>query len=532
MIHQIPLVQIVESPFNPRRQFDPQKLKELADSIGRRGVDTPVLCRPSEKFNTPAMELVYGHRRLRAARMAGLTDIPSQVRTMTDAEVREAQMEENAQREDIHPMEEAEAFQAMLDLDKKSVQEIADRLGKSVAFIYARLKLLALGEPARSAFYENKLTPSTALLLARIPNEALQKKALKEILDDNYAPMNAREVSDHIRRNYMLRLANAPFDRGDANLAPPAGACVACPKRTGAQRELFADIEGKEDLCIDPTCWTKKVASSWEAKVAGAKDGQRVLSKQESSKLFYEGLGSQQLRYDAPYLDLSAHCHEDAKNRTYKQLLGRGFVPVLARAPDGHCVELAPKNELKKLLKQAGHEFKSSDSSTSLDLKKERAARELRGKVAAEALKQMRAEIERSFWKKPEVWEFLLLRLRNNLPEAFEVHEFKTEVDVQAFCRKGDLAGALALLFAIEMDGLIGYHTEYNKTLKQACELFGVDLKQIERELTQPTVLPEAKAAKQGAARPGKAKSIKPAKAKKVLPGTKGEKAKKAGARG
>jgi ParB/RepB/Spo0J family partition protein len=136
----------------------------------------PLLARP---LGDGGFELVFGHRRLRAAKLAGVASAPVMVRQLDDKEVLEEQIIENAQRDDIHPLEEAEGYERLHEQHGYSVDEIAAKVGKSRAFVYARMKLRALCPAAMEAFYGGKLTAATALYVARIPGEKLRGKTKK-----------------------------------------------------------------------------------------------------------------------------------------------------------------------------------------------------------------------------------------------------------------------------------------------------------------------------------------------------------------
>ena len=129
----VPLALLVPSTTNPRRRFDEAFLKELAASIRTNGVLTPLLVRPKEE----RLEIVFGEQRYRAAQIAESATVPVRIREMTDAQVLEAQLVENLQRRDVHPMEEAQGFKALLDLEepKYSIELIAARTGKSPTFV-------------------------------------------------------------------------------------------------------------------------------------------------------------------------------------------------------------------------------------------------------------------------------------------------------------------------------------------------------------------------------------------------------------
>ena len=129
---------IHESTTNPRRTFDEGKLLELAESIKHHGLIQPVTVRP----NSEGFELIAGARRYRAAQLAELFSIPARIVEIDDTQALEWQLVENAQRADIHPYEEAQGFQRLLDLPGYDVATLVEKSGKSASHIYARLSLL------------------------------------------------------------------------------------------------------------------------------------------------------------------------------------------------------------------------------------------------------------------------------------------------------------------------------------------------------------------------------------------------------
>ena len=163
----LPLDALTESTTNPRRIFDDAALKELADSIRAQGILSPLLVRP---LNGGGFEIVAGARRYRAAQMAEQATVPVRIVNLTDVEALEAQLIENLQRRDVHPMEEANGFRALLNLEepKYSVEQIAARTGKSPAYVAGRLKLTELAPVVVEAFYREEIGVSHALLLAKL----------------------------------------------------------------------------------------------------------------------------------------------------------------------------------------------------------------------------------------------------------------------------------------------------------------------------------------------------------------------------
>lgn len=351
---QIVLFRMRPSPHN-RKRFDEAALKELAESIKQKGVVQPILVRPiPEEAGGVKFEIVAGERRYRASKIAGKESIPAMVRELDDTQAAEIRAIENLQREDVHPLEEGLGYEDLVKNHKYTVQQLADRIGRSPAYIAGRLKLCALEPEARKAFFDGKLTPSTALLIARIPVKSLQTKAVKEITQPrwNGDSMPTREAGEHIRRSYMLRLKDAPFKTTDAGLLPKAGACTGCPKRTGNQPELFTDVDSA-DVCTDPECFGRKREAWAVIRIEEAKaKGQTVIDGKAAKTIFpsqYSGAGS-------GYEELNSKNYADPKNRTWKQLAkAAGIEPVLVKNPHtGLVVELLKTDDLKPHLKELG----------------------------------------------------------------------------------------------------------------------------------------------------------------------------------
>jgi len=169
-IQEVPLAKIRESKTNPRRFFDEAKLAELADNIRQHGVLQPILLRPLPNGEAGTYELVAGARRYRASKLAKRESIPATVRELTDAQALELQVIENVQRVDVHPLDEAQGYGALIELqpDTYTVESIASRVGRSPAYVSGRLRLIQLITEAKQAFYEDKLTVAHAFEIARL----------------------------------------------------------------------------------------------------------------------------------------------------------------------------------------------------------------------------------------------------------------------------------------------------------------------------------------------------------------------------
>lgn len=367
------------SPTNPRKSFDPVSLQELADSIKQFDVMQPILARPipaemkADSGTCAELEIVAGERRWRASLLAGLTSVPVIIRHLDDATVIRLQIIENLQRQDLSAIEEAEGY-GVLQQQGLSAQQIADEVGKSKAYIYAKLKLLALCEAGRAAVREGRLSESIGLLIARIPVEALQLKALEDVLEPqwNDEPMSYREAAREIQNAYTVRLKGSPFDLEDTQLVPAAGSCQACPKRLGNDPEAEP---AHADVCIDPDCFaSKKTAARTLAIEWARKKGQAVISGAEAKKI---------KRYpSAPceegYVGLDDKCYELDGYPMYSSLLAKANVAVDTVLIDSPACDVpitaVSKTALWDALKKGGIELFAAKNTASEERAKEEEA--------------------------------------------------------------------------------------------------------------------------------------------------------------
>jgi ParB family chromosome partitioning protein len=199
-----------ESTTNPRRTFEPLALNELAESIKTQGVLSPLLVRP---LTENGFEIIAGARRYRAAQIAEQATVPVRIVNLSDAEALEAQLVENLVRSEIHPMEEAQGFRALLNLEepKYSIEQLAARIGKSAVFVASRLKLTDLVPTAIEAFYADEIGVGHALLLAKLPadqQEASLKACFKDVYNNSSKPsrilLPVRNLQFWIDSNVLL----------------------------------------------------------------------------------------------------------------------------------------------------------------------------------------------------------------------------------------------------------------------------------------------------------------------------------------
>ncbi|MFH2063767.1 MAG: ParB/RepB/Spo0J family partition protein [Pseudomonadota bacterium] len=166
------------NPYQPRRKFAEEELAALSSSIKEQGILQPLLVRR----NSNGYELIAGERRLRASKMAGLSQVPVVVREITDTELLEASIVENIQREDLNPMEEAEAYQRLMDEFKMTQQQVAERVSKSRSAVANFLRLCQLPRPIKESLMENVLSMGHARALLGMENAALQTKVWQTVI--------------------------------------------------------------------------------------------------------------------------------------------------------------------------------------------------------------------------------------------------------------------------------------------------------------------------------------------------------------
>lgn len=375
-----------ESTTNPRRMFDPAAQKDLVDSIRQHGVLQPILVRKL-KDGDGSFEVVAGARRFRAAKKAGLLEMPVLVRELTDKEVLEVQYVENLQRSDIHPVDEGIGYRKLIDDHGYDAEALGKKLGKSRGYVYGRMQLAKLGTKAMTLFVEGQFDLSIAQLLTRIADPGLQDLAARDIVKGfRGEPMTFRDAKDHVQRNYQNDLREAPFPTGDATLVPAAGKCGDCPHRTGNQRTLFGDAAEKEraDVCTLPSCYKSKVAAFFE---------RRKVEVEAAGGTVLTGKKAETARYDHELVDLDVVCYEDPKQRTYRKLLGdrTGVSRVLVEGRNGEPIEKAKRADVVSALKAAGA-IKRDQKTPATSEEERRRAREHKARLAgfAEVLPKLR----------------------------------------------------------------------------------------------------------------------------------------------
>jgi ParB family chromosome partitioning protein len=206
-LDELPLASISPNRFQPRGHFDEEALSQLADSIREVGVLQPVLVRPSGENE---YELIAGERRWRAARRVGLQTIPALVRETDDAAALEQALVENVHRDNLNPLEEAAAYQQLIEDFGLTHDEVAARVGRSRVTVSNTLRLMQLPPAIQKAVQEGKLSNGHARALLGTPDRAFQEQLAKRIVADD---LSVRATEDAVRDH-----------QGEGNGSAPAGA--------------------------------------------------------------------------------------------------------------------------------------------------------------------------------------------------------------------------------------------------------------------------------------------------------------------
>ena len=193
-VTQLPLSEIEPNRDQPRKQFDPAGLAELADSIKQHGILQPLVVRPLPEGG---YQLVAGERRWRAARMAGLSQAPVVVKELDDAQVLELALIENLQREDLNPMEEAAGYQELMDRFGLTQEQVSAKVGKSRPVVTNALRLLGLPEPVRALLEAGKLSAGHGRALAGLEEAEPICQIAQEAVKKN---LSVRQVEALVRR--------------------------------------------------------------------------------------------------------------------------------------------------------------------------------------------------------------------------------------------------------------------------------------------------------------------------------------------
>jgi ParB family chromosome partitioning protein len=234
-LREVPVESIAPNPHQPRSYFDEEALASLTASVAELGVLQPILVR---EVAEDRFELIAGERRWRAAKRAGLPSIPVVVRAVDEVLSLEQALVENLHREDLNPLEEAAAYQQLMEDFDLTQEQVAQKVGKSRSGVANTLRLFQLPPSIQRLVAENQLAAGHAKALLGTPDRVFQERLAKEIVANG---LSVREAEEAVRvHNEQAELA----DQGDA--PAPASTAAAAPKRLRAPgllelEELLAD---------------------------------------------------------------------------------------------------------------------------------------------------------------------------------------------------------------------------------------------------------------------------------------------------
>lgn len=192
-ITQISISQLRTNPYQPRKIFDEAALQELSESIKEHGILQPVVVRKHGQH----FELVVGERRFRAAKLAKLKEVPAIIKELTDQQMMELAILENLQREDLTPIEEAEAYQKLMEALGLTQEQLAFRLGKSRPHIANHVRLLALPENVRNMISDKKLTMGHGRTLLGLRSKKLIPETAEKVATEG---LNVRQLENLVQR--------------------------------------------------------------------------------------------------------------------------------------------------------------------------------------------------------------------------------------------------------------------------------------------------------------------------------------------
>ena len=191
-VQQIAVARMITNPFQPRKVFDEAAIEELAQSIQEHGIIQPIVVRKNGK----KYEIVAGERRYRAAKIAGLTEVPVIVRDFNEQQMMEVAILENLQREDLTPIEEAEAYNSLIVNLNFTQDDLAKRLGKSRPHIANLIRLLQLPEDIRELVNEGKLSMGHGRALLGLKNKRRIPEVAQKVMKDH---LNVRQLEKYIQ---------------------------------------------------------------------------------------------------------------------------------------------------------------------------------------------------------------------------------------------------------------------------------------------------------------------------------------------
>jgi len=259
-ISMVPVQMIESNPYQPRQHFNETELHELALSISEHGIIQPLTLR---KIDQNKFQLIAGERRLKAAQLAGLTEVPAYVRLANDEQMLEIALVENIQRSDLNPLEIALSFQRLLEECRISQEELSQKVGKDRSTVSNYIRLLKLPTEIQVAVRDNLITMGHARAIINVEDEKSQLEILQRILESK---LSVRDVEETVRQSGRKKEIKSPDQ-------PPA-----LPRKFEIARETLQDrLQASINLKVN-----RKGAGSIIIPFHSSADFDRIIAKLES----------------------------------------------------------------------------------------------------------------------------------------------------------------------------------------------------------------------------------------------------------
>ncbi|CAM4320784.1 ParB/RepB/Spo0J family partition protein [Lacicoccus alkaliphilus] len=245
-VTEVKLSEIRKNPYQPRVEFDPEKLEELADSIRTHGILQPIILRKSVK----GYDIVAGERRYRAAGLAEMETITAIVKELSDDDMMELAIIENLQREDLNPLEEAMSYKQLMEKRSLTQAEVAERLGKSRPYIANMLRILNLPAAVKKLINEKKLSGAHGRTLLGLKDPVSQEAAAKKAVTED---MSVRALEEYVRSMQTMKKKKASQEkpkfllRHESSLKEKFGTSVEI-KKTRNKGQIAFEFKNEEEF--------------------------------------------------------------------------------------------------------------------------------------------------------------------------------------------------------------------------------------------------------------------------------------------
>ncbi|AIS53587.1 stage 0 sporulation protein J [Thermoanaerobacter kivui] len=250
-VETIKISDIQPNQYQPRKHFNEETLKELADSIKEHGVIQPIIVR---KINS-SYQIVAGERRWRAAKIAGLSEIPAIIKDFDDRQVMEIALIENLQREDLDPIDEAKAYKSLMEQFNLTQEEISKRVGKSRSAIANSIRLLNLDERVQNMLSKGDITIGHAKVILSLTNKNLQYEVANKIVleglnvrDTEKLIKNLSETNRKVSKRNERKSTNVHLKEIEENLCSLLGTKVKISHKSKNKGIIQIEYYGEEDL--------------------------------------------------------------------------------------------------------------------------------------------------------------------------------------------------------------------------------------------------------------------------------------------